>query len=550
MSARHLVVDGSNIATEGRSIPSLAALESAVAELRREMPSTDVIVVVDATFAHRIDASERERFEEAALRGEFVYPPAGAIGRGDAFLLRIAEKIGAAVLSNDSFQEFHGEHPWLFDTGRLLGATPVPGVGWIFVPRIPVRGPKSRLAVRESKQSKGKVERAIAAATKEAVEPDKVAKGGKDRKAGGKAGKAPSGHPDEHLGQRRSPAAVNEPLTFISFVADHPLGDVLEATVDSFTSHGAIVAVGEMRCYVPLSGLGDPPPRSARETLKKGERREFVLTALDPQRRGVELALPEVAVVSGRPQPETVEAEVAMAKPRRPRKGKEVAKVAPPADEIPAGQVASPRRTRVVKQVPKEPAAVTNAPQVALEEQASRPSRRTRAAAKKAAAASEASGEPAAAPPTGPATEGEAVRKSVAAAAATRRAPAKVAKVAEKAPAKAPARVAEKTPAKGARVAKVAAKAPARVPAKVSKAPAQAAEKAPARKTAPPVKKTAPPAKNAPPLKKAAQANTAPPPARKAGGRRSTAAKDAPAPGPAPTPAPAVKKATRRTTKS
>ncbi len=73
-----------------------------------------------------------------------VAPPAGAVGRGDGFILRIAEKSGALVLSNDSFQEFHAERPWLFEPGRLIGGKPVPGVGWIFTPRTPVRGAKSR----------------------------------------------------------------------------------------------------------------------------------------------------------------------------------------------------------------------------------------------------------------------------------------------------------------------------------------------------------------------------------------------------------------------
>ena len=134
-------------------MPSLAQLEDAVAELRREMPDAEVTVVVDATFAHRIGADELSRFEEAALRGEYVYPPAGAIGRGDAFLLRIAERVGALVLSNDSFQEFHGEHSWLFDEGRLIGGKPVRGVGWIFTPRLPVRGVKSQRATKAAKKT-------------------------------------------------------------------------------------------------------------------------------------------------------------------------------------------------------------------------------------------------------------------------------------------------------------------------------------------------------------------------------------------------------------
>jgi hypothetical protein len=146
----HVVVDGSNLATEGRTVPSLAQLDEAVRSYLAEDPDADVVVVVDASFAHRIEPAERPQLEAAELHGEVVAPPAGAIGRGDAFVLRIAERTGAVVLSNDSFQEFHDEHPWLFDDGRLVGGKPVAGVGWIFTPRRPVRGPRSRKATRSS----------------------------------------------------------------------------------------------------------------------------------------------------------------------------------------------------------------------------------------------------------------------------------------------------------------------------------------------------------------------------------------------------------------
>ena len=298
MPIEHIVVDGSNIATEGRSLPSLKQLEEAVAELRRDHPNAEITVIVDATFAHRIDPSELARFEQAAMRGEYVHPPAGAIGRGDAFLLRVAEKVDGTVLSNDSFQEFHGEHPWLFERGRLLGGTPVPGIGWIFSPRQPVRGPRSRQAVRETVQAKKRVTKAIAVATKEVVEPaipslSPPASAGRPRGRRGTGGQTlerpPEGSRD---GGKPTPLAVNDPLAFISFIAEHPLGEQVEGEVEGYTSHGAVVRVGEMRCYVPLANLGDPPPRSAREVLKRHDRLSFVLTALDPQRRGAELALP------------------------------------------------------------------------------------------------------------------------------------------------------------------------------------------------------------------------------------------------------------------
>jgi hypothetical protein len=362
MAFRRVVVDGSNIATEGRSVPSLAQLDEAVREFQREYPDAEVTVVVDASFGHRIDESERPAFDEAEAHGEIVSPPAGAIGRGDAFLLRIAEKTGATVLSNDSFQEFHGEHDWLFSQSRLVGGKPVPGVGWIFTPRTPVRGPRSRVATQDAKRARvrvgskeaskpmpvpatpppgrsrrdgrakepadgagavregatkagaakagakagavkeatppadPRVRRAIAAATEEVVSPQ-TSSGGRRRRRG-------SGPP---------PQAVNDPLTFIRFIAEHPLGQQLEGEVESFTSHGAFVRIEDAQAYVPVSGLGDPPPRSARRVLRRGERRPFVLQALDPQRRGVELALPEFAQVAGSPSEETVEAEISEA---------------------------------------------------------------------------------------------------------------------------------------------------------------------------------------------------------------------------------------------
>jgi hypothetical protein len=372
MSSRQVVVvDGSNIATEGRSQPSLVQLDEAVRAYRDEHPDHEIIVVVDATFAHRIDESERAMFEEAAAHNELVYPPAGAVGRGDAFLLRIAEKTSAVVLSNDSFQEFHGEHDWLFEKGRLIGGTPVPGVGWIFVARTPVRGPKSREAVKEARRTRARIgskdasapmpvpktppparKRAAKAAGKAASKAAGRAAGkaaAKAAKAGAKAGAGAGAagaevgaaiaeateeavHPAELNGDAGGPGkgrkrrrkrrggtapvdlpTLNEPLTFIEFIAAHKLGSEVEGVVESFASHGAFVQIDDARCYIPLSGMGDPPPRSAREVLRKGESRTFVVQALDAARRGIELALPGFAHVSGTPTEETVEAEIAEA---------------------------------------------------------------------------------------------------------------------------------------------------------------------------------------------------------------------------------------------
>ena len=74
--------------------------------------------------------------------------------------------------------------------------------------------------------------------------------------------------------------------------------------------------------------MSEPSPEggqpSFREVVTKGEDRSFVVQAFDPQRRGIELALPGVAKLAGRPTAETVEAEirseVVPARPARRRK--------------------------------------------------------------------------------------------------------------------------------------------------------------------------------------------------------------------------------------
>ncbi|MFZ1489570.1 MAG: hypothetical protein WAS51_06485, partial [Ilumatobacteraceae bacterium] len=149
---RYVVVDGSNLATEGRSKPSLRQLNEAVTSYIEEHPTDLITVVVDATFGHRIDSKEVAEFDEGIANNELVAPPAGAVGRGDAFVLAIADKVGATILSNDSFQEFHGVYDWLFTEGRLIGGKPVPHVGWVFVERSPVRGPTSRRSTRDARR--------------------------------------------------------------------------------------------------------------------------------------------------------------------------------------------------------------------------------------------------------------------------------------------------------------------------------------------------------------------------------------------------------------
>jgi Zc3h12a-like ribonuclease protein/S1 RNA binding family protein len=375
--ARRVVVDGSNLATEGRSLPSLAQLNEAVRAFGDEHSTDDVIVVVDASFGYRIDESERKAYEQAELAGTIVSPPAGAIGRGDGFLLQIADRTGATVLSNDSFQEFHGEYSWLFADGRLIGGKPVPGVGWIFTARTPVRGARSRMSVQEAKTSKGKAKEKVApkakpkekATPKEKTRPKEKARPVVDVIAEATADVIAPSRAKRRRRRDKAPAdPVNEPLPFITFIANHPLGSEVEGTVDSFASHGAFVTVDGARCYVPISGLGAPSLRSAKEVLGRGETRTFVVQALDPPRRGIELALPGLAHVAGGPTDETVAAEITEARPQRSRPAKKKAAVTakqPAAAEVmpadvtrkTAGKRTAGKKTAGKKAAAKQPAA-------------------------------------------------------------------------------------------------------------------------------------------------------------------------------------------------
>ena len=269
---KNIIVDGSNIATEGRSTPSLAQLNEAVLALIRQYPSAKVSVVVDATFGHRIAKKEVAEFNKAIEHNELVAPPAGAVGRGDAFILAIAEKVKASILSNDSYQEFHGTHKWLFEPGRLIGGKPVPHVGWVFVERLPVRGATSKRASRE-----GRVVPKVVTPSPEASKPMPV----------------PKSPPPQ-----AKPKMANEVLPYLQFVERNKIGSKVRATIAAYTSNGADVRIGDVHGYVPLRNMATPPPRAAREIFKIGDTVTLQIVGYTPARRSVDLGVPGVVALA------------------------------------------------------------------------------------------------------------------------------------------------------------------------------------------------------------------------------------------------------------
>jgi hypothetical protein len=312
----HVVVDGSNIATEGRSAPSLKQLNEAVLAFLNEFPGVTVTVVVDATFGHRIDKKEVAEFQEAIANAELVTPPAGALGRGDGFVLTIADKVSAAILSNDSYQEFHDVYGWLFDAGRLIGGKPVPNVGWVFIERSPVRVKNERPASRRTSSAAKSATGAIARpATRSAtgalprpvprVPPSRPARSAATAsrptpktKSSDRAPERTSERPTEKVsdraGERSSgkvPSAVNSAEKYETFRARHQVGTKVKGLVESYASHGVYVRIGDVAGYLPLRLMTDPAPRTPREHVRTGQALSLAVSGYNDARRSIEVSL-------------------------------------------------------------------------------------------------------------------------------------------------------------------------------------------------------------------------------------------------------------------
>ena len=367
----HVVVDGSNLATEGRTAPSLKQLNEAVLAYMEEDPTALITVVVDATFGHRIDPKEVAEFDEAVSNNELVAPPAGAIGRGDAFVLSIAHKVNADILTNDSYQEFHAQYDWLFDEGRLIGGKPVPHIGWVFVKRLPVRGPLSRKVTSEAKRKGtsagvgagrgrgrpsaddgtvrvGSPEASLPMPIPKSPPPRRVApveavaevpaKSGRGRGGRGRGGDAVERSPKPAAAIVATPPAgntstVNDLLSFLTFIERHPAGTSVNAIVDHYSSHGAYVRIGDMVGYVPLRLMAEPVPRSAREFMKVGESVTLIVESFVPTKRSVDLAVPGMGTAK----------QLGEAAPAKPAKVAKPSKRAPkPTADEAAGVVAAP----------------------------------------------------------------------------------------------------------------------------------------------------------------------------------------------------------------
>ncbi len=191
------------------------------------------------------------------------------------------------MLSNDSFQEFHGDYDWLFDEGRLIGGKPVPHVGWVFVaPNAGARaqepsvgqGVRSRATGPSAKQKANRRVRAkasdveVAGSSKPDESTSPSSSSGRGRREAFRASRSRNATAADsgarHVIGSGSKDHVNELMPFLEFVANHPVGTSVHGEVESYASHGAYARTGDVLIYIPLRLMDDPAPRSARSALE------------------------------------------------------------------------------------------------------------------------------------------------------------------------------------------------------------------------------------------------------------------------------------------
>ena len=244
-----------------------------------EYPDTKVTVVVDATFGHRIDKREVAEFNDAIDNNELVSPPAGAVGRGDGFVLTIAKKIGATVVSNDSYQEFHQDHPWLFDGGRLMGGNPVPLVGWVFIDRLPVRPSAAKSVKKASREANRPM-------PIPRTPPPNIKLAAKTKVTTTSAAAAPAAS-----ARTKPTTAVNELTPFLEFVEKYKIGSKVKGVVETYSAHGVYVRIGNVLGYLPLRLMANPAPRSARDFVKIGQQVSLVVSSFTASRRSIDVGI-------------------------------------------------------------------------------------------------------------------------------------------------------------------------------------------------------------------------------------------------------------------
>ena len=109
---RTAVVDGANVAFLERTRDDKPKVSNIVAVCQAlEQEGYTSIIIVDASLRHQVD--DPDQLEGLFDKGVVRQAPAGT--QADFFVLATADIEDALVVSNDTFEEYQRQYPWIAD---------------------------------------------------------------------------------------------------------------------------------------------------------------------------------------------------------------------------------------------------------------------------------------------------------------------------------------------------------------------------------------------------------------------------------------------------
>lgn len=125
------MIDGANVAWESQTPDRKPRVSNIVAAKRAVEDLGFVpIIIVDATLKHHVDDPNQLEglFESATI----LQAPSGAVA--DYFLLRTAGERDAQIVSNDEFEQYRDEFPWI--KKRRVPYMIVSGTFHLYMPKL------------------------------------------------------------------------------------------------------------------------------------------------------------------------------------------------------------------------------------------------------------------------------------------------------------------------------------------------------------------------------------------------------------------------------
>lgn len=150
-----IIIDGANVAYEGQPADSKPKVSSIVAvkQLVEEL-GFRAVIIVDASLRHSVD--DPDQLEGLFNQGKVLQAPSGTAA--DYFVLRTAEDLDAQVISNDEFEPYRREFPWV--KKRRVPYMVIGGTVELYRPKLKLPD--------ESKASAERADEAVAHATSQA----------------------------------------------------------------------------------------------------------------------------------------------------------------------------------------------------------------------------------------------------------------------------------------------------------------------------------------------------------------------------------------------